>query len=131
MRARCPVVTHVIRSEDRLIARRSVKNLYTQPARWVEEAAQTAWVSVVCVSKTPWARRAALGLTTFLPEGGAGRGLPDRRAGASPVIRVVGAEDGWGDPATGPAPRQRNCRRISSPSCSNGATSLAPHRRPS
>jgi hypothetical protein len=35
--------------------------------------------------------------------GGAGRGRPARRAGASHVTGVFGAEDGWGCPATGPA----------------------------
>jgi len=35
--------------------------------------------------------------------GGAGRGRPARRAGATPVTSAVGAEDGWGCPATGPA----------------------------
>ena len=35
--------------------------------------------------------------------GGAGRGLPTRRAGATLVTSGLGAEDGWGDPATGPA----------------------------
>ena len=35
--------------------------------------------------------------------GGAGRGLPARRAGATLVTSGLGAEDGWGDPATGPA----------------------------
>ena len=45
-------------------------------------------------------------LTPFLPAGGAGRGLPARRAGATPVTDAFGAEDGWGDPATGPGPRQ-------------------------
>ena len=35
--------------------------------------------------------------------GGAGRGRPARRAGATPVTSALGAEDGWGCPATGPA----------------------------
>ena len=35
--------------------------------------------------------------------GGAGWGRPARRAGASPLHVFPGAEDGWGNPATGPA----------------------------
>jgi len=35
--------------------------------------------------------------------GGAGWGRPARRAGASPLRVFSGAEDGWGNPATGPA----------------------------
>jgi hypothetical protein len=50
-------------------------------------------------------------LTKFLPAGGAGRGIPARRAGASPVTSAFGAEDGWGNPATGPGERQLKCSR--------------------
>jgi hypothetical protein len=31
-----------------------------------------------------------------------GRGIPARRAGATHVTGAFGAEDGWGNPATGP-----------------------------
>ena len=48
----------------------------------------------------------ALELAKFLQAGGAGRGIPARRAGATPVTSVLGAEDGWGYPATGPGERQ-------------------------
>jgi SAM-dependent methyltransferase len=34
--------------------------------------------------------------------GGVGRGILVRRAGTSSVTRALGAEDGWGDPSTGP-----------------------------
>jgi hypothetical protein len=51
----------------------------------------------------------ALGLARFLQAGGAGRGIPARRAGATPVISALGAEDGWADPATGPGWRQFEC----------------------
>ena len=36
----------------------------------------------------------------FLGAGGAGRGIPARRAGAFHVTDVLDAEDGWGNPAT-------------------------------
>ena len=49
--------------------------------------------------------------TPFFPAGGAGRGIPARRAGATPATSGFGAEDGWGDPATGPGPRRRNKSR--------------------
>jgi len=42
----------------------------------------------------------------FLGTFGAGRGLPTRRAGATLVTNAFGAEDGWGNPATGPEERQ-------------------------
>ena len=48
----------------------------------------------------------ALELAKFLQAGGAGRGIPARRAGAIPVTSGLGAEDGWGSPATGPGRRQ-------------------------
>ena len=51
-------------------------------------------------------------LTPFLPPGGAGRGVPARRAGATPVTSALGAEDGWGNPAPGPGPRQRGVTRV-------------------
>ena len=38
----------------------------------------------------------ALELAKFLQAGGAGRGFPARRAGATPVTGALGAEDGWG-----------------------------------
>ena len=39
----------------------------------------------------------------LLRAGGDGRGIPARRAGAVHVTDVLGDEDGWGNPATGPA----------------------------
>ena len=56
------------------------------------------WIVILAIEQ--------LELTKFLPAGGAGRGIPARRAGASPVTSALGAEDGWGNPATGPGQRQ-------------------------
>ena len=53
--------------------------------------------------------REARELTKCFPAGGAGRGIPARRAGASAVISALGAEDERGNPATGPDGRQLAC----------------------
>ena len=50
----------------------------------------------------------AVELTTLLRAGGVGRGIPSRHAGAFLVTRAFGAEDGWGNPTTGPEDRQLN-----------------------
>ncbi|MBE3134465.1 MAG: glycosyltransferase family 39 protein, partial [Acidobacteria bacterium] len=52
---------------------------------------------------TDRADRPSISATPPPRAGGAGRGRPARRAGAPAVTRALGAEDGWGCPATGPA----------------------------